>query len=145
MREKVKRLLAQSHMKICYGAQPRLLSTGLNPNALEEEERLKAEKTLLEGIDEASYLGAKGIAFLAGKWQEETKEDAYAQLLKTTFRLCDYAKSRGMYVNLEVFDYDCDKAALIGPAPCCKVCRRCTFKVSEFWFACGFVSFSYHI
>lgn len=117
LREKVKKLLTQSHMKICYGAQPRLLSTGLNPNALEEEERLKAEQTLLEGIDEAAYLGAKGIAFLAGKWQEETKEEAYAQLLKTTFRLCDYAKSRGMYVNLEVFDYDCDKAALIGPAP----------------------------
>lgn len=117
LREKVKKLLAQSHMKICYGAQPRLLSTGLNPNALEEEERLKAEKTLLEGIDEAAYLGAKGIAFLAGKWQEETKEEAYGQLLKTTLRLCDYANSKGMYVNLEVFDYDCDKAALIGPAP----------------------------
>lgn len=117
LREKVKKLLAQSHMKICYGAQPRLLSTGLNPNALEEEERLKAEKTLLEGIDEAAYLGAKGIAFLAGKWQEETKEEAYGQLLKTTLRLCDYADSKGMYVNLEVFDYDCDKAALIGPAP----------------------------
>lgn len=117
LREKVKKLLEQSHMKICYGAQPRLLSTGLNPNALEEEERLKAEKTLLEGIDEAAYLGAKGITFLAGKWQEETKEEAYGQLLKTTLRLCDYANSKGMYVNLEVFDYDCDKAALIGPAP----------------------------
>lgn len=117
LREKVKKLLAQSHMKICYGAQPRLLSAGLNPNALEEEERLKAEKTLLEGIDEAAYLGAKGIAFLAGKWQEETKEEAYSQLLKTTLRLCGYAGSKGMHVNLEVFDYDCDKAALIGPAP----------------------------
>ena len=71
----------------------------------------------MEGIDEAAYLGAKGIAFLAGKWQEETKEEAYGQLLKTTLRLCDYADSKGMYVNLEVFDYDCDKAALIGPAP----------------------------
>lgn len=35
-------------------------------------------------MDEAEYLGAKGIAFLAGKWEEATKEEAYAQLLKTT-------------------------------------------------------------
>lgn len=117
LREEVKQLLDQSHMKVCYGAQPRLLSTGLNPNDLDEEGRLKAEKTLLEGIDEAEYLGAKGIAFLAGKWQEETKEQAYQQLLKTTVHICKYAESKGMYVNLEVFDYDVDKAALIGPAP----------------------------
>ena len=117
LREEVKQLLDQSHMKICYGAQPRLLSTGLNPNDLDEEGRLKAEKTLREGIDEAEYLGAKGIAFLAGKWQEETKEQAYQQLLKTTVHICKYAESKGMYVNLEVFDYDVDKAALIGPAP----------------------------
>ena len=117
LREEVKQLLGQSHVKICYGAQPRLLSTGLNPNDLDEEGRLKAEKTLLEGIDEAEYLGAKGIAFLAGKWQEETREQAYQQLYKTTVHICKYAESKGMYVNLEVFDYDVDKAALIGPAP----------------------------
>ncbi len=71
----------------------------------------------MEGIDEAAYLGAEGIAFLAGKWQEETKEKAYEQLLKTTFRLCEHAQKKGMAVELEVFDYDCDKKALIGPAP----------------------------
>lgn len=117
LREKVRHELAQSHMKVCYGAQPRLLSTGLNPNDLDEEGRKKAEQTLKEGIDEAEYLGAKGIAFLAGKWQEDTKEEAYQQLLKTTIHICEYAAAKSMNVNLEVFDYDCDKAALIGPAP----------------------------
>ncbi len=116
-RKAVKRMLEQSHLKVCYGAQPRLLGTGLNPNDINEEGRLAAEKTLLEAIDEAEYLGAAGIAFLAGKWQEETKEEAYSQLLKTTRRLCDYAKTKGMMVELEVFDFDMDKAALIGPAP----------------------------
>ncbi|HIZ79858.1 MAG TPA: sugar phosphate isomerase/epimerase [Candidatus Lachnoclostridium stercorigallinarum] len=116
-RAEVKRLLAQSHLKVCYGAQPRLLGTGLNPNDIDEEGRKKAEATLLEAIDEAEYLGAKGIAFLAGKWQEETKDQAYAQLLKTTGNLCEYAAAKGMMVELEVFDYDMDKAALIGPAP----------------------------
>ena len=68
-------------------------------------------------MDEAEALGARAIAFLAGKWAQETKEQAYAQLLRTTRAVCDYAARKGMGVNLEVFDYDMDKAALIGPAP----------------------------
>lgn len=116
-RQAVKKLLEQSHLKVCYGAQPRLLGPKLNPNAIDEEDRKAAEATLIEAIDEAEYLGAKGIAFLAGKWDESTKDQAYAQLLKTTRNLCDYASSKGMMVELEVFDYDMDKAALIGPAP----------------------------
>ena len=115
--EEARKLLEQSHLKVCYGAQPRLLGPKLNPNALDEAERLKAEATLKEAVDEAEYLGARGIAFLAGKWQEETKEQAYCQLLKTTRNVCDYAAEKGMSVELEVFDFDMDKAALIGPAP----------------------------
>ena len=62
-------------------------------------------------------MGAGGIAFLAGKWAEETKDEAYSQLLKTTRNLCSYAATKNMMVELEVFDFDMDKAALIGPAP----------------------------
>ena len=112
-----KAILDQSHLKVCYGAQPRLLGPKLNPNDIDEDGRKKAEATLLDAIDEAEYLGAKGIAFLAGKWTPETREQAYQQLLKTTRNLCDYAAGKGMNVELEVFDYDMDKAALIGPAP----------------------------
>lgn len=116
-RVKVKSMLEQSHLKVCYGAQPRLLGPKLNPNDINEEGRMKAEATLMEAVDEAEYMGAKGVAFLAGKWEEETKEQAYAQLLKTTRNLCNYAAGKGMMIELEVFDYDMDKAALIGPAP----------------------------
>lgn len=116
-REEVKKILEQSHLKVCYGAQPRLLGPGLNPNDADEEGRKAAEATLMEAIDEAEYLEAKGIAFLAGKWAPETKELQYQQLLKTTRNLCDYAATKGMNVELEVFDFDMDKAALIGPAP----------------------------
>lgn len=112
-----KAILDQSHLKVCYGAQPRLLGPKLNPNAIDEAERQKAEATLIEAVDEAEYLGAKGIAFLAGKWEPETKDQAYQQLLKTTRNVCDYAAAKGMNVELEVFDFDMDKAALIGPAP----------------------------
>ena len=117
VREKARKMLEQAHMRVCYGAQPRLLGTGLNPNDIDEEGRLKAERTLLEAVDEAEYLGAGGIAFLAGKWEEITKEESYVQLKKTTKRVCDYAAEKGMAVELEVFDYNMDKAALIGPAP----------------------------
>lgn len=115
--EAAKKILDQSHLKVCYGAQPRLLGPKLNPNAINEDDRKKAEATLLAAIDEAEYLGAKGIAFLAGKWEPETKDQAYEQLLKTTRAVCDYAATKGMNVELEVFDFDMDKAALIGPAP----------------------------
>ena len=117
VREKARKMLEQAHMRVCYGAQPRLLGTGLNPNDIDEEGRLKAERTLLEAVDEAEYLGAGGIGFLAGKWEEKTKEESYVQLKKTTKRVCDYAAEKGMAVELEVFDYNMDKAALIGPAP----------------------------
>lgn len=116
-RKKAKKLLEQSHLKVCYGAQPRLLGPKLNPNDIDEEGRKKAEKTLIEAVDEAEYLGAKGIAYLAGKWSPETKDEAYNQLLKTTRTVCDYAATKGMMVEIEVFDYDMDKATLIGPAP----------------------------
>lgn len=111
------KLLSQSHLKVCYGAQPKLLGTGLNPNDLNEEKRKQAEALLMEAIDEAECLGAGGIAFLAGKWEEATRKKAYEQLLKTAGNLCSYAAGKGMGVELEVFDYDMDKAALIGPAP----------------------------
>ena len=111
-----KALLDQSHLKVCYGAQPRIIGK-CNPNAIDEDERKKAETTLMEAIDEAEYLGAEAIAFLSGKWHKETKEDAYRQLLKTTRNVCSYAAGKGMSVELEVFDFDMDKASLIGPAP----------------------------
>lgn len=116
-REAVKKILEQSHLKVCFGAQPCLLGPKLNPNDINEEGRKAAEAVLMDAIDEAEYLGAKGIAFLAGKWEEETKAQAYEQLLKTTRNICDYAAKKGMMVELEVFDFDMDKAALIGPAP----------------------------
>lgn len=115
--KKARDILEQSHLKVLYGAQPRLLGAKLNPNAIDERERKKAEDNLLEAIDEAHELGAGGIAFLAGHWNHETKSLAYQQLLKTTNAVCEYASVKGMKVELEVFDYDMDKSVLIGPAP----------------------------
>lgn len=116
-RRQAAQMLDVAGIKVCYGAQPRLLTTGLNPNAIDENDRLAAQQTLMEAIDEAESLGAKGIAFLSGKYKEEEKDAAYEQLLKTTKALCAYAGTKGMMVELEVFDFDIDKKSLIGPAP----------------------------
>lgn len=116
-REKVKKLLEQSHLTVCYGAQPILLSSGLNTNDIDEEKRKTTESVLLSAIDEAEYLGAKGISFMAGKWENATRDQAYDQLLKTTRNICDYAAKKNMMVELEVFDFNMDKSVLIGPAP----------------------------
>ncbi|MCL2665242.1 MAG: sugar phosphate isomerase/epimerase [Defluviitaleaceae bacterium] len=117
VRNHARELLVQSHMTICYGAQPRLLSAKLNPNDLDEDNRKKAESVLIDSIDEAEFLGAGGIAFLSGKWDKTRKDECYSQLKKTTENLCRYAAAKYMSIELEVFDYDFDKASLIGPAP----------------------------
>ena len=117
VRRQVAGVLGQSGMTVGFGAHPQLLGGHLNPNALNEEDRLRAEQTLLSAVDEAVEIGAGGIAFLAGPWEEARKEENYAQLLKTTDAVCRYASDKGLMVELEVFDYDVDKKALIGPAP----------------------------
>lgn len=90
-------------MTVAYGAQPRLLTTGLNINDLKEEGRQKALANLKEGINEAYELGATGFAFLSGKYEEDKKEEAYQALVNSTKELCAYSRSKGnMKVSLEV-------------------------------------------
>jgi sugar phosphate isomerase/epimerase len=121
VRKQVKKMFETSHMTVAYGAQPRLLTTGLNINDLNEEGRQKAVATLKEGIDEAYELGAVGLAFLSGKYEEATKEESFQALVKSTKELCAYAKSKGsLRIVLEVFDFDIDKKSIIGPVALAK-------------------------
>jgi sugar phosphate isomerase/epimerase len=120
VRKKTAKMLEVSKINVCYGAQPRLLTTGLNINDLNEDGRLAALTTLKEAVDEAKELGAKGIAFLSGKYEDETKEASYQTLLKSTRELCQYANSKDMNIVLEIFDYDIDKKSLIGPTALAK-------------------------
>jgi sugar phosphate isomerase/epimerase len=121
VRERAKKIIETSYLTVGYGAQPRLLTTGLNINDLNEEGRLKAMETLKEGIDEAYEMNAAGFAFLSGKYPEDRLEEAFEALVKSTKELCQYAKAKGnINVLLEVFDYDVDKKSLIGPAPLAK-------------------------
>lgn len=121
VRDEAKKIIDTSYLSVAYGGQPRLLTTGLNINDLNEEGRQKALESLKEGIDEAYEMGAEGFAFLSGKYIEEKKEEAFQALVHSTKDLCAYAKSKGnMKIALEVFDYDIEKKSLIGPADLAK-------------------------
>jgi len=121
VRKRVKKMLDSSHLAVAYGGQPRTLTTGQNINDLDEEKRLHTLANLKEGIDEAYEMGASGFGFLSGKYTEDRKEEAFQALVKSTKELCTYAKSKGnLKVSLEVFDYDIDKCALIGPVDLAK-------------------------
>jgi len=121
VRENVKKMIATSHIEVAYGGQPRLLTTGLNINDLDEVEREKAICILKEGIDEAWEMGALGFSFLSGKYPRDKVEEAYQALVTSTKKLCAYAKAKGnMKVAMEVFDFDVDKKSLIGPVDLAK-------------------------
>jgi sugar phosphate isomerase/epimerase len=121
VRKSVKDMIDVAAVDVYYGGQPRLLTTGNNPNAVDEAERQIALANLKEGIDEAAEIGAKAFAFLSGKYEEATKDAAFDALVKTTLELCEYAKEKGVLnVALEVFDYDVDKCSLIGPVDLAK-------------------------
>lgn len=116
VRRQVRRRLEACRLACAYAAQPRLLTTGLNPNHLKAVERRKAEATLKEGLEEAAELGAESFAFLSGAWQEARRDDHFSALLETTREICRHGKRVGMSrIALEVFDFDVDKKALIGP------------------------------
>jgi sugar phosphate isomerase/epimerase len=117
VRRKAREMLEQSHIEIVYGAHPSLLSTGLNPNDLNEEGRLKAVNELKRGIEEAHELGAGNFVFFGGKYDPHKKEEALSALIRSTLELCEHTEARkGPRVCLEIFDHEIDKRSLIGPA-----------------------------
>ena len=118
IRNEAKNMLTSSHMTVCYGAHPSLLSTGLNINSLDEKARQQAIDILKEGIDQAYEINSVGFVFLSGKYTENKKEEAFTALIESTKQLCAYAQAQGnLKIIHEMFDHSIDKKSLIGPAP----------------------------
>lgn len=115
VREEVKSMLESSRVVTAYGAQPVLLSNKLNLNSLDENERIKAVKEIKKCIEEAAYLGTKGVAVLSGPHPGESQEkEAIQKLLQSLEELCGYSQKYGLKFELESFDFDVDKKCLIG-------------------------------
>lgn len=115
LKESVLSLLSQAHIAYTYCGHSRLFKNKLNINAIDPEERKKAVLELKKGIDEAYDFGCKEFQFLSRTYTEETIPQAIEALAESTIELCAYAKDKGMFVTLEIFDYDIDKCSLLGP------------------------------
>ncbi len=114
-RQRVKALLATSHMTVGYGAQPCLLSQKLNLNHFDPAERKRAVDQVKACTDEAAEVGAKAIAVLSGVDPGERRDEAMKLLIDSLHELARYAKERGLRFILESFDAKYDKKCLIGP------------------------------
>jgi len=127
-RQRVKTLLATSHMNVGYGAQPCLLSQKLNLNHFDAAERMKAVDQVKACIDEAAEVGAGAVAVLSGADPGERRAEAFKLLVDSVRELCGHAKSKGLRFMLESFDSKYDKKCLIGPArdalALCKAVRK---------------------
>lgn len=116
-RAEIRAIAEQAHLMLCYNAHGMLFAGNLNPNALEEDARMQAERALCAGVEEAAALGSRTMGMLARQWRAQTREENLRQLIKTTVAVCRCAQPFGIRVELEVFDHDIAKHALLGPAP----------------------------
>src|SRR5208337_1943817 len=118
VRRQVADVIATSHARVAFGAQPPILSQKLDLNSLDESRRREAIKTLLPIIDEAKEMGAKRFTVLSGPDPgPEKREEARGLLVDSLLQLCSYARERDVSVTLETFDRTIEKKSLIGPSP----------------------------
>ena len=118
IRRQAAALAKTAGVTVYYGAHPLLLRNQWNLNSLDEDHRQYAVEQMKRCIDEAAEMNAAGFAFLSGRFDPDHLEEHYQALVKSTGDICRYAKEHGnLPVTLEVFDYDVEKCALIGPAP----------------------------
>ena len=134
VREVAKKMLESSYMVSAYGAQPVLLSKKLNLNSLVEEERKNAVREIKKCIEEAAYLGTKGVAVLSGPHPGvELENEAIQKLLQSLEELCSYSKEYKLNFELETFDFDVDKKCLIGKSElAADIARQIRKKFSNF-------------
>ncbi len=126
-RSEVRSILQQAGIKYTYGAQPTLLTQGLDLNHSDAGERAKAVRQVRECINEAGEVGASALAVLSGKTSEDIPA-ATDRFLESMYEICEYA--RAMPISIEAFDrVPFGKNCLIGPtteavAVCAKIRKR---------------------
>jgi len=117
VRKQVAEVIATSHMRVAFGAQPSILTKKLDLNSFDEAKRKEALATLMPQIDEAKEIGARRFTVLSGPDPGEEKRVAARELLiRSLLELCSYGKDRGISVTLETFDRTVEKKSLIGPS-----------------------------
>lgn len=116
IRAEAKALLESSGVAVKYGAQPRLLTQGLDLNSLDAATRERAVNEMKAGLDEAAEMGITDFGLLSGPYPGAAEEAAAMDALTDSLdEVCAYASDRGIDVALEVFDRAIDKKCLVGP------------------------------
>ena len=119
VRKQVAELIATSHTRVAFGAQPTLLTKKLNLNAFDETKRKEAVEVLKPQIDEAKEIGASRFTVLSGPGSDpgsEKRVEARKLLVASLLDLCAYGKEKGVNITLETFDRTVEKKSLIGPS-----------------------------
>ncbi len=111
------KLVEEAHMVSSFSTQGMTMGRGVSLCSAEEAVRQEAVGIVKHGIDLAREMGCLDVQFMSGTPGDAPKEKAYGQLIRSTKELCAYADEIGIPLVCEVFDYDVDKNALIGPAP----------------------------
>jgi sugar phosphate isomerase/epimerase len=110
-------LLRDCLMTVTFACQPLQLRLGLDLNAADRARRQEAVDAVLGCLDQARELGASRLAVMSGKNVPPAQQAAATDcLINELCRICRAARDRaGLPVVLEIFDYDIDKKALVGP------------------------------
>lgn len=134
LRAEAKALLESSGVSVKYGAQPRLLTQGLDLNSLDAATRERAVVEMRAGIDEADEMGITDFALLSGPYPGDADKAAAMDALTTSLNeVCAHATDHGINVALEVFDRAIDKKCLVGPADsACEIAERVKATHSNF-------------
>ena len=83
----------------------------------DENERRKSIEGAKQCCLLASDFGSRLVRLFGNIIRTDDAHETVKYVSDAIREVCDYAATKGMNVELEVFDYDMDKAALIGPAP----------------------------
>jgi sugar phosphate isomerase/epimerase len=110
-------LLRDSRMHVTFACQPLQLQRRLDLNSSDKFQRQAAVEVILGCLEQARELGASRLALMSGKnVPPSERSGAMDCLLNELARVCRAARDRvGLPVVLEIFDYDVDKRALVGP------------------------------
>jgi sugar phosphate isomerase/epimerase len=110
-------MLRDCAMTVTFACQPVQLRKQLDLNSAERGERQRAVEEILALLPQASELGASRFCLMSGKnVAAERREAALDALIGSLLTICREARRRaGLPVVLEIFDYDVDKKALVGP------------------------------
>uniref|UniRef100_A0A7C4JJ82 Sugar phosphate isomerase/epimerase n=2 Tax=Ignisphaera aggregans TaxID=334771 RepID=A0A7C4JJ82_9CREN len=114
--KKIAEINAKYKKSFALGLQPVVLTRGVNPSAINEEERKKAVEILHAEARKAGERGYKAVGLCAGpNIDGPDKARALEALINTLIELGSEARKYNMNVYLETFDIAWDRRRLLGP------------------------------